>query len=171
MRRIAIVGPGGSGKSVLARRLGERLGLPVIHMDAHYWNAGWVATPRDVWDRKVHEMAAEDRWIIDGNYGRTTHIRFAAADAIIFLDFPRRIFIPRVLRRGLTYRGQTRPDMAEGCRERVTLEFLGFLWGYPRRSRPRILASMREAGAHARHEILRSPREVERFLASLPEQA
>jgi len=169
MRRIVIVGPGGAGKSVLARRMGARLGLPVIHLDAHYWSAGWVESPKDVWDRKVRGLIAGDRWIMDGNYGRTVDVRFAAADTIVFLDFPRRISIPRVIRRAIVYRGRTRPDLAEGCPEQVPLEFLRYLWRYPRDSRPRIVAAMHGSGAHARHVVLRAPREVARFLASLPE--
>jgi len=169
MRRIVIVGPGGAGKSVLARRMGERLGLPVVHLDAHYWSAGWVESPREEWDRKIREMIAGERWILDGNYGRTVDIRFAAADTIVFLDFPRRISLPRVVKRGVTYRGRTRPDLAEGCPEQLPrLEFLRYLWRYPRDSRPRIVAAMRGAGAHARHVVLHTPREVRRFLDSLP---
>lgn len=169
MQRIVIVGPGGAGKSVLARKMGERLGLPVIHLDAHYWRAGWVSTPRDEWRAKVRAMLDGERWIIDGNYGSTAAMRMAAADTIVFLDFPRRISIPRVIRRAVTYRGRTRPDLAEGCPEQVPLEFLRYLWRYPRDGRRVIVSAMENEGAHARHIVLRSPRQVERFLASLGE--
>jgi adenylate kinase family enzyme len=127
-----------------------------------------VEPPKDEWDRRVREMIAGERWILDGNYGRTVDVRFAAADTIVFLDFPRRISIPRVVRRAIVYRGRTRPDLAEGCPEQVPLEFLLYLWRYPRDSRPRIVRAMRGSGAHARHVVLRAPREVDRFLASLP---
>jgi adenylate kinase family enzyme len=167
MRRIAIVGPGGAGKSILARRLGERLGLPVVHLDAEHWRPGWVETPAEEWAEKVRALARGERWIIDGNYGGTMEIRFAAADTIVFLDFPRRICLWRVLRRQLRYRGRSRPDMTEGCPERISLPFVRWIWEYPRTRRPGVLARMRTAGAHARHVVLRSPREVEAFVASL----
>jgi adenylate kinase family enzyme len=168
MERIAIVGPGGAGKSTLARRLGERLGLPVVHLDAAYWRPGWVETQPDEWAETVRALASGERWITDGNYGGTMEIRFAAADTIVFLDFPRRVCLRRILRRQLQYRGRSRPDMTEGCPERLSLEFVRWIWEYPRTRRPGVLARMRTAGAHARHLILRSPGEVEAWVASLP---
>jgi adenylate kinase family enzyme len=167
MQRIVVVGPGGAGKSVLARKMGERLGLPVIHLDARYWRPGWVPTPKEEWKATVRALLSGERWIIDGNYGGTAELRMAAADTIVFLDFPRRVTIPRVIRRRFQHLGRTRPDMGAGCDERLTWEFLRFLWRYPRDGRRRIVAAMEAGGARARHVVLRSPREVERFLASL----
>ena len=168
MFRIAIVGPGGAGKSTLARRIGERLGLPVIHLDALFWRPGWVETPKDEWDARMRQLVAGERWILDGNYGRTAEVRFAAADTIIFLDFPRRVVIPRVFRRWLTHRGRSRPDMAEGCPEQVTPEFLLWLWRWPNASRHTLLEKLAAANPNARQIVLRTPREVADFLDSLP---
>ncbi len=47
MKRLAIVGCAGAGKSTLARLLGQILGLPVFHLDALFWRPGWVETPLD----------------------------------------------------------------------------------------------------------------------------
>jgi len=46
MKRVLVIGSGGSGKATLARRLGERLGLEVIHLDVMFWRPRWVETPR-----------------------------------------------------------------------------------------------------------------------------
>jgi adenylate kinase family enzyme len=167
MQRIVIVGPGGAGKSTLAREMGARLGLPVIHLDAEHWRAGWVEPPKAEWEAHVRALTAGDAWVMDGNYGGTMELRFAAADTIVFLDFPRLLCIWRVGRRLLRYRGRSRPDMTAGCPERLSLEFVRWIWEYPRMRRPGVLSRMSRSGAHTRHVILRSPREVREFVGSL----
>lgn len=79
MQRIAIIGSAGTVKSTLARRLGELTGLDVIHLDALYWLTGWVATPDEEWEALVKEIASQERWITDGNYGRTMEPRLRAS--------------------------------------------------------------------------------------------
>jgi adenylate kinase family enzyme len=167
MRRVIVVGSGGSGKSTLAARLGEATGLPVHHLDALYWRPGWVATPLEEWKEAVAALAAEPVWIMDGNYGGTMDARLAACDTAIFLDLPRTVCLARVIRRSLRYRGRSRPDMAPGCPEQVTGEFLRWIWRYPIDRRPSVLRKL-EAVAHEKRVVhLRSSREVERFLAEV----
>src|SRR5947209_9630130 len=127
MRRVLVIGSGGAGKSTFARRLGKLLDLQVIHLDVNYWKPGWVETPKDEWRRKVEELAKGDAWIIDGNYSGTLDMRLAACDTVVFLDLPRTVCIRRVLKRVLTYRDGTRPDMAEGCTEKFDFEFLRWI--------------------------------------------
>lgn len=168
MRRILVIGSGGAGKSWLATRIGERTGLPVRHLDALYWRAGWVETPREEWRATIARLAAERHWVMDGNYGGTMAQRLAACDTAVFLDLPRLVCIARVLRRAIRHRGRSRPDMAEGCPERISLEFLGWVWNYPRDHRPGVLARLREAAAAGtRVVVLRSAHDAERFLAGL----
>src|ERR1700733_11230557 len=99
MRRVAVVGSSGAGKSTFARRLGERTGLPVIHLDHAYWRPGWDPPPDDEWDEIAPRLAAGDEWIIDGNYSRTVDARARRADVVVFLDYPRVGCLARVLRR------------------------------------------------------------------------
>lgn len=84
MRRIAVIGCGGAGKTTLSRELGEILKLPVYHLDSFFWNPGWVPTPPEEWRRIQEELVSRDEWIMDGDYGGTLDIRFGRADTIIF---------------------------------------------------------------------------------------
>ena|ERR1051325_3370369 len=164
MRRVLVIGSGGAGKSTFAARLGERTGVPVIHLDAHFWRAGWQETPREEWAARVEEMIAGDCWIMDGNYGGTMERRLAACDTVIFLDFPRALCLWRVIKRRVQFRGRSRPDMAEGCREHLTWEFIRWVWSYARERRPGVLKRLSELEEGQRVVVLRSPREAQRFL-------
>lgn len=128
MVKIAIIGYSGSGKSTLARRLGERYSCPVLHFDRIGWTEGWVQRSREEGRALVAKFLDEnDAWIVDGNWGAFDKgRRFAEADWIIFLDFPRRICLRQAIGRYRENRGRTRFDMAEGCNEKFDFEF--FLW-------------------------------------------
>jgi adenylate kinase family enzyme len=170
MKRVLVIGSGGAGKSTFARRLGEKLGLPVIHLDRVYWRADWVEPPKEEWRRKVEELCAREAWVIDGNYSGTLDIRLNACDAVIFLDLPRALCLWRVSRRALRYKGVSRPDMAEGCREQLNRDFLTFLlwvWNYPRHSRPKLLKRLEEFAGGKQIYRLRSSAEAEKFLAEV----
>ncbi len=167
MERVVLIGPGGAGKSTLARTMAEVTGLPLIHLDREYWRAGWVPTPDEEWVATVQRLVQGDRWIMDGNYGGTMPIRFARAHTIVFMDFPRWRYLPRALKRGLLNRGRTRPDMAPGCNERLDCAFTRWLWNYPKEARARTLAALAAAPSGTRIVTLRTPREVAAFAASL----
>ena len=66
MRRIAIVGCGGSGKTRLARRLGEHLGLPVIHLDALYYDEQWRTARSQPFAARQRALVSTSGWVMDG---------------------------------------------------------------------------------------------------------
>ena len=165
MRRVVVVGSGGSGKSTFSTELGRLTGLPVIHLDREYWRPGWEETPKDEWNARVAQLLAGESWIMDGNFGGTREMRMHAADTIIFLDLPRRVCLYRVLKRTLRYYGTTRPDMSEGCNERLDFEFIGWVWSYKHRSRKRLLAEL-ESFENKRVFTLRNQRQVREFLSA-----
>jgi len=105
-----------------------------------------------------------DAWIIDGNYGGTLDLRLAASDTVVFLDIPRLVCLWRVLRRQLRHAGQPRSELPAGCPEGLSWEFLKWIWTYPARRRGAILRRLDELKAHKRVYVLRSSREIERFL-------
>jgi adenylate kinase family enzyme len=170
MRKVLVIGSGGAGKSTFARRLGALRGSEVIHLDALYWNPGWVETPKDVWAERVAALVERDAWIMDGNYSGTLDIRLKACDAVVFLDMPRLLCLWRVLQRALMYRTRSRPDMAAGCPEKLDRDFLKFLlwvWNYPKQTKPKILARIQENSGSKKVVWLRSPAGAEKYLADL----
>jgi adenylate kinase family enzyme len=108
--------------------------------------------------------------VMDGNYGGTLDMRLAACDSVVFLDLPRRVCLWRIVKRRVRYFGRTRPDVAPGCPEQLSWEFLWWVWTYGKRRRAGILERLRTL-AGRRVVILSSRREVERFLATLPAPA
>lgn len=164
--RVLVIGPGGAGKSTFARALGAKLGLPVIHLDALYWQPGWRATEPEEWERLVTGAAEQPEWIMDGNYGGTFDVRMPRADMIVFLDTPAWLCTVRVLRRWWRFRGRSRPSMPVGCPERVTPEFLHWIWSYGRRRRPDVLERLRSMDDQKRVVVLR-PTDVRHFLDQL----
>jgi len=161
---MLIVGPSGAGKSTLARRLGTALGVPVIHLDAHYWRPGWKEPSQAEWIAQVDDLLAGDAWIMDGNYSGTFAQRIAAADTIVFLDFPRAQCVYGVMSRWWKTRGRVREDLGPGCPEKLpSPDFLRWIWNYPRKTRPKLLALLSEAGAMKDVVILRSRHEVQHW--------
>lgn len=167
MKKIVIVGCGGAGKSTLARELGQRLQLPVVHLDSVFWKPGWVMISKDEERSRLAELLTEPAWIVDGNYNATMPVRFAAADTIIFLDFPVWVCLWRVLKRWLMYRGRSRPDMSPGCPEKLNWQFLGWICLYRPVYRPKVLSRITTYAENRRVFIFRHPRQVADFLRTL----
>jgi adenylate kinase family enzyme len=168
MQRVMIIGSGGAGKSTLARALGERTGLPVVHLDREFWKAGWVESTREEFDARHDAATCGERWIIDGNYSRTIDRRVAKADTIVVLDLPRLSCMTGILKRWLANRGTTRPDMPEGCPEKIDWAFISWVWNFRKRSRPKQMALIESLRESRRTYVLQSRREVRLWLNEVP---
>jgi len=152
MKRVVILGRGASGKSTLARRLGEIMGLPVIELDKVFWQAGLLATPRDQWVVLQEHLVAEDGWIMDGDLGPydAVEVRLRAADTIILLDFSLIRCAWRAVRRS---------------RERA--DFWRWLVAYGFHNRPILMKAIANHAASADLRVLRDPHALRRFLADV----
>jgi len=152
MKRVLILGPGASGKSTLAARLGEIIGLPVIELDKFFWQPGLLPTPRDQWIELQQRLVAEDRWIIEGDLGPydAVEVRLPAADTIILLDFSLVRCAWRALRRS---------------RERA--DFWLWLLRYRRQGRPIFIEAINKHATQADIHVLRTPQALKRFLANI----
>lgn len=167
MRKIAIIGSGGSGKTTLATQLGGTLKLPVYHLDAMYWKPNWIETDRDQWIEIQRRLVKKSNWIIDGNYGGTLDIRLEASDTIIFLDINRYICLFRVVKRTLKHLGKNRTDMGSGCNEKIDFKFIKWIFSYPTKKRPEILEKLSKVENVADVYVFSNKKEIEKFLGSL----
>jgi adenylate kinase family enzyme len=167
MKKILVIGSGGAGKTTFATELGKILNIEVIHLDSLYWKAGWIETPKPEWKRVVEQLLARDSWVMDGNYGGTLDLRFQACDTVIFLDLPRLLCLWRVFKRMLRYRNTNRPDMPEGCQERLSLDFILWIWNYPKKTRPKIIRMLNENQPGKELIKLQSRAEVKTFLGNI----
>ncbi|WP_256354448.1 AAA family ATPase [Pseudomonas reactans] len=170
MQRIIILGNSGSGKSTLARLLGKRLGLPIVHLDRLFWEPGWVEPDAEQFRSRVRNAVATDNWVCEGNYARRTFdLRLERADLIIWLDTPRLTCFLRVLMRSALNR--PRPDMPDGCSEKLDrgfLTFLRYVWNFDRNSRPGIERTRLAVGPQVLTVHLQNRRQIEAFLEGFP---
>lgn len=136
--KIAIVGYSGAGKSTLAKYFAGRYGLPLVYLDAINFISGWRYRDQKEALHMTKEAMDRDAWVIDGNY-RNLYFeqRMEEADYIVYMDFPRWECLYRVIKRYLEERNHVRESAAEGCVEKMDLEFLIWvLWkGRSRRIR------------------------------------
>lgn len=138
MERILVMGvSSGVGKSTFARKLGEELNRNVYHLDALFWKPGWVEASLEEFRASQEEIVSQDQWIIEGNYSNTYETRMPYADTIIYLDLPLRVCLYRVIKRFFLNIGKTRPDMGEGCPEKIDYDFIKFIVTtyYPRKEK------------------------------------
>ena len=167
MKRILIIGCGGAGKTTLARQLGEKLDLPVVHLDRIFWSPGnWQHMERAAFDAALERELAKESWIMDGNYDRTLPLRMQHCDAIIYLDFAMVRCMTGGLGRVIKNWGHARADMAPGCNEWFDPEMARFIWRYNRDNRQRNYRLLNEAEG-VETIVLKNRRMVRRFLRSL----
>jgi adenylate kinase family enzyme len=168
-RRVLVIGMAGSGKSTFSRALSAKTGLPVIHLDFHYWKPGWVEPSEDEWREKQRSLLAGE-WIADGNYYETLDLPLLRAETVVLLDTPWWICAARAFARGIR---KPVGEMPEGCpdslirRLRDEWGIVGRVW-LNRRSEPeRARAIIAQHGSHTKLHVLRSKEEMNDFLNGL----
>ena len=145
-KRILVLGNGGAGKSTFSVAMGEKLSLPVVHLDQLWWLPGWVTRSEAEFDALLAAELQKPAWVMDGNYHRTLSVRLAAADAAVFLDIPAAVCAQSAAARAEEYCGRTRPDMAEGCPERLDGEFARWIGAFEDEVRPQMLSLLEGSG-------------------------
>ena len=168
-RRVIVTGPAGSGKSTFSLALAAKTGLPVIHLDVHFWKPGWVAPSETEWREKQCGLLAGNAWIADGNYRETLDLRLERADTVVFLDLAWLLCAGRAFLRGFRMPG----EVPEGCDYTAWLRLrdewrLAVRILRERRSEPeREHEIISQHGQHVALHVLRSRRAVREFLDGL----
>jgi adenylate kinase family enzyme len=140
MQRVLVMGSSGSGKSTFAMRLSEITGIPFVSLDALFWKPGWVKSDKAEFRERVTQAARQPRWIMDGNFqSHLVELRRDVSDTVIWFDLPRRTCMFGILKRIARSYGQVRPEMGEGCPEKIDFEFFRYVWTYRRVQRPKLL--------------------------------
>lgn len=170
MKRVMIVGFSGAGKSTLADMIAEKIGIEAVHLDSIHWLPGWVENTKENEISILRPVLEFDKWVVDGNYSKVLYNeRMSLADTIIFLDFNRFLCLYRVTRRYLKYRGKNRPDMGDGCGEKLDFEFLSWVLykGRKPKNRAKKLEQLKLLKTeHPEKDIyfLKNPKQVREFL-------
>lgn len=164
--RVLVIGCSGSGKSTLARQLAERLALPYISMDREvFWLPGWESRPRAEARERLESFVSKERWIMDGTSPGTLPLRLPRTHLVLWLRPPRFMSLYGVISRWLRYRGRSRPEMADGCPERISREFLAYIWNFEKTEGPEIEGNLAAYGRDVPVCVLKSRRENDQLLA------
>ena len=162
MKKVAVFGNAGGGKSTVARKLAALTGLPLHVIDMMPLQAGGEEV------RKAHaELVQRDAWIIDGFGGvQAAWERFARADTLVYLDLPlfsHFLGVTRRMMKGLLAAPEGWPQGTPVIR--TSMQSYGVLWPCHRHLTPKYRRLVAEARSEKDVHHLRSGAEVAAFLA------
>lgn len=102
--RIAVAGVSGAGKTTLAGRLAERLGLPHTELDGLYHGPGW--TPRETFADEVRAVLEAPAWVVEWQYRKVRALILERAELLVWLDLPTPVVLRQVTGRTLRRRAR-----------------------------------------------------------------
>jgi adenylate kinase family enzyme len=170
VKRIAVTGPAGAGKSRLARELGDLLAIRVLHLDALFWKPGWVPTPSSEYEALQRRELAGDSWIVDAQFDDALHDWLRAADTVVFIDASPLRCLWRVSKRRLNRGasvGAPAPAGKPAALHRSVLKFVRNQWRYRRRVRRAVLAELAREREGRRIVVVRRDSDAVAFLRSV----
>ncbi len=166
--KIAILGHSGSGKSTLAKQLARIYKIPMLFLDTIQFKSDWKERDLEESRNLVAEFMKLDSWVIDGNYTKFFQSeRLLAADKIIYMDFPRRVCLYRVLKRYFEFKNQSRDSISNGCIEKIDFEFIWWILHEGRTKSRRDHYKRMIEDYNDKTIVLKSKKQVDAFLLTI----
>ncbi|CAM2783054.1 adenylate kinase [Vibrio mytili] len=114
MKKVAVFGKPGSGKSTVSKALASTMGLPLHQLDSIVYKPNGELVDREEFDFAHNEIIRSDAWIIDG-FGPISSFyeRLAAADTLVYIDLPYSVsywFVTKRFLKGLFIKPEGWPD-------------------------------------------------------------
>jgi adenylate kinase family enzyme len=169
LKKIAVFGNAGGGKSTLAKRLAELTGIPLYPLDTIQYRAGGGKVPHEEYLTAHAELLLREAWIIDG-FGcrKSAWQRFAAADMLVYIDLPlpRHFWwVTKRLLKGLFVNPEGWPERSPMISS--TISSYRVLWLCHRNLTPKYRRLVSAERHRKRVHHLRSAAEMETFLIRL----
>ena len=176
MARILVVGSSCAGKTTLAQRLAQELGIHHIQLDAINWLPNWQERDSEEFLAILEkEVTTHPDWVIDGNYSRSRHVTWPRAEVVVWLNYSYPVVLWRAVRRTFR-RVLTREALYSGNVETFRNTFLSkdsiLLWVITRfHSRRRSYQNIRrkDTYSHLKWIELRRPSEADQIVGRLKE--
>lgn len=169
MKRVAIFGNAGGGKSTLARELAAITGLPLYVIDKLKFRPGGAEVPQPEYLQLHAALLARDAWIIDGFESvKLAWQRFEAADTLVHVDLPLAVHALWVTKRLVQGLFVDPPGWPQGSPVlSSSLQSYRVLWPCHTRLTPKYRSYLAQVAQQKRVFQLRSRREMTQFLQSI----
>lgn len=162
IKKCAIIGLPGSGKSTFAMRLGKILDIPVHHLDVHMFDSNGQKVDKQKFLMALDKMLTHKKWIIEGCSISTLEMRFAKADTIIYFRFSRLLCIGRLLKR-VWIRDQAL--LSTGCANTVNWLLLKYIWNF-KKEKESAIEALHKQYPHVNFLVFKTPKQSTQYILS-----
>ncbi len=168
VNRVLVIGCSGGGKTTLSVQLANRLSLEYISIDRDVrWLPNWTERDKRQQRKMITEMVNRDRWLMDGSGASTFDLRLPRTDLILWVRVTRYTALKGLTLRVIRNLGSVRPEMAEGCPEKLPdLEFLSYIWNFEKKHTPIFIEIIDKHGSDIPIAVLQSHAEIGKLLSS-----
>ncbi|MCR5616721.1 MAG: adenylate kinase [Clostridiales bacterium] len=162
MKRVIVIGCPGAGKSTFARKLRDKTGLPLYYLDMIWHLPDRTTISKEEFDKKLLDIVKTDRWILDGNYGRTMEMRLQYCDTVFLLDYPLEVCLEGARERV----GKKREEMP-WCEEELDEGFRQWIVDFPEEKLPGIYDLLERYKDKKEIHVFRSREDADSYLENM----